>query len=237
MSTASTLDEQRIDVFTQKADSTKQKLNLHQILRQLMGEVHISEAELARRTKIPQPTLHRILSGSTKSPRGASLAPLANFFSVTINQLLGEDPLPANRVPGTYNPRIQGWKPIPLLTMRDAALWPAAKEQQEGNWDKWVSTDISVSDSAFAVLVQGNAMAPRFEEGTILVVEPKREPRDRDFVVALIENQTTAIFKQLLVDGEDFYLKSLNGDYRTIHLEGNGRIIGTLIQARQDFLR
>ncbi len=212
------------------------KLKLHQILRQLMGEVHVSEAELARRTKIPQPTLHRILSGSTKSPRGASLAPLANFFSVTINQLLGEDPLPANRIPGTYNPRIQGWKPVPLINMKDAARW-SELQSEISNWDKWVSTDVAVGETAFGVLVQGNSMSPRFEEGTILIVEPQREPKDRDFVIGVVENQSTAVFKQILIDGEERYLKSLNDDYRTVVMQNNSKVIGCVVQARTDFLR
>tara|TARA_R110000868_G_scaffold380784_4_gene647043 strand:- start:35004 stop:35651 length:648 start_codon:yes stop_codon:yes gene_type:complete len=208
--------------------------NLNSILRQLMAEVHITEAELARKTDIPQPTLHRILSGATKSPRGASLAPLANFFSVTINQLLGEDPLPEDRVPGTYNPRIHGWKSIPMISLQEAANWSKMKEKMD-NWDSWTSTDLHVSDESFAVRVKGDSMAPRFPEDTILVIDPEQASQDRDFVVSVLEDQNTAIFKQLLVDGEDRYLKSLNGEYRTIHLTGDYTIVGALMQARTDF--
>ncbi len=81
-------------------------------------------------------------------------------------------------------------------------------------------------------------MSPRFEEGTILIIEPEREPKDRDFVIAVIEKQNTvAVFKQILIDGEERFLKSLNEDYRTSSLRKDSVIVGCLVQARTDFLR
>lgn len=211
---------------------------LHSILRKLMAEVHISEAELARRTDIPQPTLHRILSGATRSPRGASLAPLANFFSVTINQLLGVDQLPADRVPGTYNPRIQGWTPVPVIDWKQASQWNTFKHTlRSTTWDNWVSTDLPVSEDAFAIEVSGTAMEPRFNEQTLLIIEPQREPRDRDLVVASFPDKEHALFKQILKDGDDFYLKSTNEAFQTLEIGRNHTIIGTLIQARMDFYK
>lgn len=218
--------------------SQKDRPKLHEVLEKLMEEVAINEAELARKTDIPQPTLHRILSGATKSPRGNSLAPLANFFSVTINQLMGVDPLPADRVAGTHNTRIYGWTPIPVISWEEATNWAKFQtELRNQNWKNWVSTDLTVSDAAFAIIVKGDAMAPTFNEGTILVIEPELAPNNRDFVVAAVKGQNNAIFKQLLTDGDDKYLKSINGEYRTVQIDKATTIIGTLVQARSDYRR
>jgi SOS-response transcriptional repressor LexA len=203
-----------------------------------MTEVHISEAELARRAEIPQPTLHRILSGATRSPRGTSLAPLANFFSVTINQLLGVDPLPQDRVPGTYNPRIQGWTPIPIIDWKQAGDWNKFKVKlRQSAWDEWVSTDLPVSEDAFAIEVRGTSMEPLFNEKTMLIIEPQREPVDRDFAVAIHKDHQKAVFKQILYDGDDRYLKSINEVFKTLELDKGYSIVGTLIQARMDFYK
>lgn len=211
---------------------------LHSILRKLMTEVHISEAELARKTDIPQPTLHRILSGATRSPRGASLAPIANFFSVTINQLLGVDNLPTDRVAGTYNPRIQGWTPLPIIDWTQAREWHSFKHTlRTGTWDDWASTDLPVSEDAFAIEVRGSAMEPLFNEKTMLIIEPKRKPADRDYVVAAMKDRSCAMFKQVLFDGGDSYLKSINTEFKTLEMGINYDIIGTLIQARMDFYK
>lgn len=218
--------------------STKDRPKLHEVLEKLMEEVAINEAELARKTDIPQPTLHRILSGATKSPRGNSLAPLANFFSVTINQLMGVDPLPEDRVAGTHNTRIYGWTPVPVISMEEAANWGKFQtELRSQNWKNWVSTDLSVSDAAFAVMVKGDAMSPTFNEGTILVIEPELKPKNRDYAVVAIKGHTNAVFKQYLIDGDDTYLKSINDEFRTIQVDKSNTIIGTLVQARTDYRR
>ena len=48
------------------------------VLRYLMQDIgNISEGELFRRTGVPQPTIHRILSGMTPNPRMESIQPLS----------------------------------------------------------------------------------------------------------------------------------------------------------------
>jgi SOS-response transcriptional repressor LexA len=214
-----------------------ERQTLSQVLLKLMKEVGVSEAKLARKTDIPQPTLHRILSGSTKSPRGSSLAPLANFFSVTINQLMGADELPTDRVAGTHNSRIYGWTPVPLISWTEANKWQQfEKVLRSHKWGEWVSTDLSVSGKTFAMTVQGDAMAPTFIEGTTLIIDPEATINNRDFVIIKSDTSKSASFRQLLTDGDDKYLKSINDEFRTIQADNDKTtIIGKLVQARTDF--
>lgn len=216
----------------------KYRPKLHEVISKLMQEVGINEAELARKTDIPQPTLHRILSGATQSPRGLSLAPIANFFSVTINQLMGIDELPGVRIAGTHNSRIYGWTPIPIISWQKAAIWNKFKKKlQQSSWKAWTSTDLSVSDTAFALLVETDAMSPTFNEGTILVVDPFIKARNRDYVIVSLVSNNTTTFRQLLIDGDTKYLKSINADFLTLPMDTNNRLIGTLVQARMDYWR
>lgn len=74
-------------------------------LRQLMAAESLSENQLSRDTGVPQPTIHRVLSGRVVDPRDGTLRPLAEHFGVTVEQLrttLPTDPdhqaLPAYRV-------------------------------------------------------------------------------------------------------------------------------------------
>jgi SOS-response transcriptional repressor LexA len=218
--------------------SQHEKRKLNEVLTQLMQEVEINEAELARKANIPQPTLHRILSGATKSPRGSSMAPMANFFSVTINQLMGVDELPEDRVAGTHNSRIYGWSPVPVISWSNAANWKKfQQEMHDKQWNDWVSTDLTVSDKAFAIQIKGDAMAPTFVEGQYLIIEPTLEPENRDYVIVAAKNAKNASFRQLLVDGDDYYLRPVSNEFRTMQLDNSNKIIGTLIQTRMDFYR
>ena len=182
-----------------------------------------------------------ILSGSTKSPRGNSLSPLANYFSVTISQLIGDDPLSPDRVPGTYNPSIVGWTSVPLISWSDAVEWPSIwSKLRETGWKDWTSTDARISPNTFALKVKGESMAPRFAENTLLIIDPAREAKDKDFVVVLSKNATQANFTQLFYDGDSAYLRPLNRDFEPdgkMKLMGRDqKILGVLIQARSDMV-
>lgn len=54
---------------------------------------HIKSAELARRTGIGQPVIHRLMTGVTENPQILTLKPIADYFEVSIEQLLGLVPL------------------------------------------------------------------------------------------------------------------------------------------------
>lgn len=49
--------------------------------------------ELARRTKVPQANIARVLSGATREPREATLEPLAKFFGCSVAQMRGHEPM------------------------------------------------------------------------------------------------------------------------------------------------
>lgn len=208
--------------------------NLHQILRALMDEMGLSESELARRTQVGQPVIHRILSGETDNPRVATLSQIANYFSLSISQLIGDAPLPENRLPGTHKPYLHAWSQVPLLTWEQAASWPNRQTIQN---PLMVATDLPIGKDAFALRVKDTTMSPRFIEGILLIVDPERVAGDRDFAILSVMGQKQAIFKQILKDGVDVYLKPLNPDFKTTLMDDmQHQIIGTVIQARDDFL-
>src|SRR3990167_5290128 len=62
-------------------------------LRSLMKNVGLNEAELSRRTDIPQATLHKILAGKTEDPRASTLKTLSDFFGISIDELLSGNPI------------------------------------------------------------------------------------------------------------------------------------------------
>lgn len=68
-------------------------------LRALMArEGNLSENQLSRNTGVPQPTIHRVLSGRVEDPRDGTLRPIAEYFGVTVEELRTELPEPGNGV-------------------------------------------------------------------------------------------------------------------------------------------
>ncbi|WP_282270034.1 XRE family transcriptional regulator [Stenotrophomonas sp. PS02298] len=62
----------------------KLALNLRELMRHEGG---LSENQLSRNTGVPQPTIHRILSGRVEDPRDSTLRPLAEYFGTTVESL------------------------------------------------------------------------------------------------------------------------------------------------------
>ncbi len=63
--------------------------NLSNILSHLMAKTGIKSAELARKTGIGQPVVYRLMTGTTENPQILTLKPIADFFGVSIDQLIG----------------------------------------------------------------------------------------------------------------------------------------------------
>lgn len=81
-------------------------------------------------------------------------------------------------------------------------------------------------------------MEPLFPEGTTIIVEPKRKPRDRDFVVIHFNGENEAQLKQIIIDGSERYLKSLNPDIESVkvtRLAQGDQFLEVMTQAKVDY--
>ena len=204
----------------------------------LMSLAQINPSELARRTGIAQPIIHRLSTGQNINPKLATVKPIARYFMVSVSQLIGEEPLPNDQSSPRVNNDHKGWNRVPLISWKDAIGWPEALPTYQNAYDAvYVSTDATVSKTAYGLLVKGCAMEPLFPEGTTIIVEPKREPHDRDFVVVRMTGEGEARLKQILIDGNEHYLKSLDQDLEVTKVSrlSNGEFLGVMAQAKVDY--
>jgi len=105
---------------------------------------------------------------------------------------------------------------VPLISSVQAGLWTEVIDNfQPGDAEEWINITSKVSPNSFALCVVGNSMETEFREGEIVIVDPGREARSGDYVVAKI-NDDEATFKQFIVDGGNVYLRPLNSDYPII---------------------
>ncbi len=196
-----------------------------QILNRLMVDKKIRVAELARRINLPQPTIHRIATGACEHPHLSSLQPIANFFSINIDQLKGHEPIPW----------LDRATKVPLLTWDEVLYWdPKNNERQQS---EFILTDAAVGKAGFALIIQDASMDPVFPKNTVLIADPEKQAKDRSFVIAKLANHPEAIFRQLLMDAGDRYLKPLSPDfeqYKMTRLNNNDKILSVVVQVKRD---
>lgn len=211
------------------------EMNLSNNIQQLM-RIHgnISVSDLARSTGIPQPTLHHILSGSTKRPRKQLLEAVANFFSVSIEQLRGEESLP-NIIPNIIKEELM-LKTVPIISWEMLKQWPLVNIKDRGLKEILLNTQIT--DHSFALIVQNSLLEPLFSENTLLIFDHSKQPKDRDLVIVHRGEDVDILFNRLFIDNNYNYIKQNleDGNAKLVKLDKNiDKIIGTLIEARVQY--
>jgi len=77
--------------------------------------------------------------------------------------------------------------------------------------EKYITVDDMKDPNAFALEVKGNSMAPRIEDGDIIVVSPKLEPRTGDICVVRVNDEDTV--KRVKIENSYLHLIPLNPEY------------------------
>ncbi|MBN9287187.1 MAG: hypothetical protein BGO43_02100 [Gammaproteobacteria bacterium 39-13] len=118
---------------------------------------------------------------------------------------------------------------IAIIEWAEISTFP---EKIDFETKQWTTSDIDLSPFSFALTIDNDAMEPRYPEGTIIIVDTKQKPKNKDFALILIKEKKTPLFKQLIQAEGDLYAKSLNPDYKPIRLTKSTEILGKVVQAK-----
>lgn len=191
------------------------KRSIKDTLRGLMNEHGISENELARRTSVKQPTIHRILSGTTEDPRASSLVSISRYFDVSIEYLLGiED----KREGYTASVPAEG-KPVKPIRYAPVLEWDEAKEictNSENPPDK-ENRKAVFSDAgyrSFWLQMRGNAMYPFLrDKESYLCVDPEKEAKHGALCLVREKATDELMVRMVMIDGSLKIIKTIHPDF------------------------
>ena len=86
----------------------------------------------------------------------------------------------------------------------------------------------SCGGEPFALRVIGDTMAPEFNDGCIIIIDPSGIVRDGSYV--LVRQGEEYIFRQLEFGESVYYLKALQGGHDVIELPDLTAVAGVIIQ-------
>lgn len=176
-------------------------LLLAQTLNDLINrDGNLTPAALARKLGIPTNKITRILNGDVTDPKASTLLQIAHCFGITINQLLGLEPITRQ---GEYGD-LTASQILPIFDMSHMDEQKAPKE-----WYRWVEND--VEGNYYALCVDTDLYEPEFRKGSLLVVNSDLQPDDRSYVVVKSKNNKThCLIKKYVIDGDRVYLYPIN---------------------------
>ncbi len=215
--------------------SESEETSIGSILKRLMMARSIKLYELSDKTGVAIGNLSRILNDKEANPTLNTLTPLAEFFGVSLGQLVGNEALSDTGACNLLLENKTKWLKIPLI------LWGNVRDflQNKKNLDFYkdlILSDIELDEASYALMVEEDDWN-YFTKGTVLVIDPVVEPKVRDFIVVSKDHKSKPSLKQLLADDEgEMYLKSMNNEIgKIIPLDKSAVIYGVMRQARKDY--
>lgn len=173
-------------------------MSIGDVLSELLKKYNLNALELERLTGVPSSTIYRLLKDKGGNPTIDVLKKLSSFFQVTVSQLIGEDPI--------------GCKQIPFIKPMDIFCFLDSSQDRNLEIDS-VPIDFPLSSKCFATLSQDNMMEPFILVNSIVIVDPERKITNKDFVLLIKSKNEKPIIRQIISDGDDFYLKVLNSNF------------------------
>jgi len=121
---------------------------------------------------------------------------------------------------------------VPLISMVAAGNWSENVDNYVAGYpDDWIVTTIQVKQHTYALIVEGDSMEPKFPNGATIIVEPEEEARNGSYVIVR-QNSTETTFKQLIIDGGQYFLKPLNARYPIMAMRDDAVICGIVKEIR-----
>lgn len=191
------------------------KAKIHKLahnLNELITLHRITEQELARAVDLPYNSIRRICTQETKDPRASTLQLIANYFRITIDNLLNGDISPnvLNHVVTRYIPII-GWDKVTSISTVTSfheitTKWlPLAIDEK-----------LKLSDHAFA-LESRPSIHEKYPPGTSFVIDPELRAIDGDMVLVQLNENDEVTLKIYCNDPPEKKLRSVINKSETIN--------------------
>lgn len=202
------------------------KHTLNNTLEYLIKKWGININQLHKHTGIPLSTLKRLRLNKENNPTLASLAPIANYFSISLDQLTGREALPKKN-----NKQIDGLT-IPLIHWKD--ILNISKNRNHLAFSSLLIRDITLNENSFALVIRDNNTT-NFLAGSLLVIDPSLKGRNRDFIIVYKKGETKPQLMQKIIYENKIYLKNLTIESEIIKFSDLYKIIGVVIQIRMNY--
>ena len=210
-------------------------MHISERIKKRMSELDLRAVDISKTLKVSKGAVSQWLNGTVK-PSGENLFRLSALLRCSQEWLIsgkGEVESQAIRdaIPG---PDFK--KKLPLISWVQAGAWSSIVEKHPSQALHY-PCPVACSDKSFVLEVQGISMEPQFRDGDLIFVDPEAEWRNGSYVVARLDDENEATFKQLIIEGSGKYLKPLNPNWpdQIIPINGNCTIVGVVVFAGRAF--
>ena len=207
---------------------------------QIMKEKGMTQKELCNRIGRDQNTFTQWKRGNNKGYR-SYISEIAEILGVSADYLLGktDDRRPMLERAGINPIPMEEQTMRPIIGMASAGSGVLAQEQILG----WESVDIKYNtDEYFYLQISGDSMAPKIDDGDLVLVHRQDEVSSGDVAVVLVtdhDEEAEGFVKKVEIDGDSVTLVSFNPYYPPRVFSGKSiqqlSFVGKVVELKRKF--
>lgn len=218
-------------LYLESMDTLRDRL-IH--ARQRLG---LTQEQVAKRADMSQAAYQKLEAGISKRSRFLpevarvlEVSPLWLTDGVDRQYIKGGTLVQLEQNVQDAEPRLQGM--APEISWVAAGQWSECTAGEIDEGTAWHPRPAGASPDTFVLRVIGDSMAPEYEAGRLIFVDPQRAPISGDDVIAVLTESNSATFKRFIEEpGGQRLLKALNPDWRDPYMpiNGNCHVIGVVV--------
>lgn len=197
-------------------------------IRRLMSCSKMSEADLCRGVNLPQTTVNRLLSGHTTDPRVNTLVAIAQFFEVSLEQILGFEAL----IPNNLGISTRGCI-LPIVNWNNLSNWLYNKLEISNELHHWVKTERNFNEHSFALPAPASCSQVFGEDG-VLLMNRLQSDEIEDGKILLLEQNNEFFLRKVLREGSQWFAKRLFSPYEITLLSENVTFHAYMVEVRNE---
>lgn len=199
------------------------KDTLGQRIRKQMAIRRLTKADLSKETGIPATTISYLVDGSTYNPRIATLVAITNFLGVSLDELVGSQPIKSvTKITENKNK-------IPLLQWQNVKYWlEQGNEFLKEDHLEWVSSQQKLSAKSFALKVPYQTQGI-FPKNSIIIIDPCNEWIPSDYVLSSMRGNYPTI-RKVFKENTKVYLNAIGFNLTAEEVNDENQILGKIIE-------
>ncbi|EMK3400842.1 TPA: hypothetical protein NKZ51_004554 [Vibrio parahaemolyticus] len=207
-------------------------MDIGKIIRKARLDAGLTMKAVEAATGILASNQSKIELGENTAPGFATIARLADYYSLSLDGI--NDAMKTSSSNSVVAARARKCVQLPVISWVQAGSWreSIAVLDEDG---PVIASPFRCTNDAYVLEVNGDSMTAHhgamesFPEGSLIVVEPNIEPRNKSYVVARIRGSDDVTFKQLIFDGNKKFLKPINPQYPIMPIEQPIDICGVVL--------
>ncbi len=217
---------------TESTNQNNKLATLSERLVYALKVLGITQAELARLIGIKPQAIHYLCSSrSKKSSFTYEIADALKINSVWLG--CGDGPMQLEDDLDTQ--LISSQKRVPILDWKQINCWTNQDKEVNNtsvSINEWILTNSDVGENGFAFRLHDKSMHPRFDQDTIVIVNPEKTPQNKDFVITYMNEISDIVFRQYEFENNTTLLKPINmAMYKIIIKKKDDLILGGMVEA------